>query len=158
MKKKRILIRIISLLAVIAVAAWMIVIGRGHTVYLDNKTVVYEGKEYTGPYKVAVNVDGERIAKLYDGERGSTTNIGQSFEMELEITQEKGGDAKTVRVSMKLPYNLDGIVINLPALLAGLPQDAYLSEFIPVAGEEEEPADEEIVTDEFGMSEFEETP
>ena len=33
---------------------------------------------------------------------------------------------------------MDGPVINLPAYLAGLPEEAYLSEFVPVASEEPE--------------------
>jgi hypothetical protein len=51
---------------------------------------------------------------------------------------------------MSVPYNMDGIMINIPALMQGLPQDAYMSEFIietPDTGS----TDEEIVTDEFDM-------
>ena len=51
---------------------------------------------------------------------------------------------------MSVPYGMDGITINIPALMAGLPQDAYLSEFVievPDTGA----TDEEIVTDEFDM-------
>lgn len=154
MKNKRaLLFRLAAVLLLIAIAAVMMVIGRGHTVYLDNKTFEYEGKTYETPYKVEVNVDGERVAKLYDRERGMATCIGQTFQMELVITQEKGGDEVTEVYSVKLPYDLDGIVINLPAYLAGLPEEAYLSEFVSMVAEE--PV-EEIVTDEFGMDGFSE--
>ena len=30
----------------------MMVIGRGHTVYIDNKSIDYNGQTYTTPYKV----------------------------------------------------------------------------------------------------------
>ena len=49
---------------------------------------------------------------------------------------------------MKLPYNVDGIVVNLPALLAGLPEEAWFSEFVPA---ETEAPEEEVTGDEFGL-------
>ena len=46
---------------------------------------------------------------------------------------------------------MDGIIINLPAILAGLPEEAWLSEFIPAV--KEEPAEEEVPGegDDFGL-------
>ena len=45
---------------------------------------------------------------------------------------------------------MDGIIINLPAYLAGLGEDAYLSEFIP--SPDAEPVEEEpTADDEFGL-------
>ena len=73
---------------------------------------------------------GEKVAKLYNGERGMTTHIGQNFGMALGVTQEKGGEEKIVEITQKLPYNIDGVIINLPGYLAGLPEEAYLSEFV----------------------------
>ena len=152
--KKRILIRIAAIIVVAAVAAAMFVIGRGHTVYFDNKVLEYNGKEYKGPYSIEVQVDGEKVAKLKDGERGMATTMGQNFSMDLIIKEEKGGEEKKLRAALPLPYNMDGIIINLPALLNGLPQDAYMSEFIPTPSDEEL-EDEEVVTDEMeGLMNF----
>ncbi|MCR4891278.1 MAG: hypothetical protein K5989_03725 [Lachnospiraceae bacterium] len=145
-----ILFRILTVLALIAIAGVMFIIGRGHTVYFDSKAVTYEGTTVEAPYKIEVYVKGERVAKLYEGERGMAGWMGQNFNMELEITAEKGGDSVRQAVSMTLPYNMDGIILNIPALLKGLPEQAYLSEFIPAAVEEE--ATEEVITDEFGIT------
>lgn len=147
MNKRRLLFRIAAIVVLLAVAACMMVIGRGHTVYIDNKTLEYEGETYKTPYRVNVYVDGERIAKLSTRERGMTTNIGQSFKMTLGVIQEKGGDEEMVDVSLKLPYNMDGIVLNLPGYLQGLPEDAWLSEFVSTPTEAEM-ADEELPGDE----------
>ena len=46
---------------------------------------------------------------------------------------------------------MDGIVINLPGFLAGLDQDAYITEFVPVATEETTTEDEQLPGDEFGI-------
>lgn len=139
--RKTLLVRLAFVAVLLAIGGVMMLIGRGHTVYLDNKKLEYGGTTYKTPYKVEVYVDGERVAKLYDRERGMATCIGQTFRMTLEITQEKGGDATTQSYELALPYNMDGVIINLPAYLAGLGEDAYLSEFIP-SPEEIAPEDE----------------
>lgn len=149
--KKALVIRVAAVLVLIAIAAVMMVIGRGHTVYFDSKKLEYDGKTYDTPYKIVVFVNGEQVAKLYNGERGMSTWIGQNFKAELEITQEKGGTEVTQTLEVKLPYNMDGIILNLPALLAELPEEAYLTEFIAVPTEAEM-QEEEATTDEFGIS------
>lgn len=154
MKKRRtILFRIGAILILLIIAAVMMVIGRGHTVYIDNVTMDYGGQTYKAPYKVVVFVGGEQVAKLRNKERGMSTCIGQRFEMTLEITQEKGGGEETRTVSLELPYNLDGVVINLPAFLAGLPEDTYLSKFVPKV-EETEPESDVPPADEFNLGDI----
>lgn len=148
-KTKTLLIRIITVVFFVALAVLMYFLGRGHTVYFDNKKLEYDGVTYDTPYKVEVYVDGERAAKLYDKERGSSICIGANFKMELKVTQEKGGTETEETYSIKLPYDKDGLIVNLPGLMAGLPEDAWMSEFIST--EEAQPEDEEVVTDEFSM-------
>lgn len=135
------------------IAAVMLIIGRGHTVYFDSKQIEYNGTTVETPYKIEVIVNGKKVAKLYDDERGMTSWIGQNFEMTLQVTAEKGGDSKVYNVGLSLPYNMDGVILNIPALLAGLPEEAYLSEFVQEIPEASE--DEEVVTDEMNdMGDF----
>ena len=136
--KRKFLFRAGAIVILLLIAGAMLIVGRGHTVFLDNKAIDYNGQTYTTPYKVVVNVNGEQAAKLYDTERGKAICIGQKFTMSLEITQTKGGNEETKSITIPLPYNMDGIIINLPALLAGLPEEAYLSEFISAPVETEE--------------------
>ncbi len=152
-KTRRLLFRIGTLLILIAIAACMMVIGRGHTVYFDNKKLEYEGTTYDPPYKVTVYVGGEQVAKLNAKERGMASTIGQDFEMELKIMQVKGGDETRETYRIKLPRNLDGIVVNLPAYLAGLPQEVWMSEFVPLTPQET--VEEEVPGgDEFDMEDL----
>ncbi len=153
--KRRILIRLIALAAVIGIGVWMAVIGRGHTIYFDNKTIDANGETYAAPYQIEVFVDGVSCGKLKDGDRGMASVMGQKFEMILHITPEKGGKKVGSAVSMTLPYNMDGIILNLPALLGGAGEDVYMDEFIPVPVEEDEDANV-VVTDEFAMPSDEE--
>lgn len=153
MKSKRaIFFRIGAVVLLLAIAALMMVIGRGHTVYFDSKSLEYDGQTYEPPYKVVVFVNGEQVAKLYDGERGMSIWIGQNFKMALEITEEKGGEEVTTTHALELPYNMDGVVINLPGYLAGLPQEAYLTEFVSAVPDE--PEEEVPIVDEFAIPEL----
>ena len=145
--KKRVLFRAISLAAILAIAVAMFIIGRGHTVYFDNKAIDYGGKSYEPFYRAEVTVKGERVAKLQPKDRGMVETMGSPFSMEVKVTKEKDGKTTKSTVNMSLPYGMDGVVLNLPALLNGLPEDAYLSEFIPVATEAED-EEEVIITEE----------
>lgn len=45
----------------------------------------------------------------------SVTNIGDKLELTVEVMQQKGGVETTETYTLKLPHDLDGIIINLPA-------------------------------------------
>ncbi len=152
MNKRTLLFRGGLILVLVLIAALMFLIGRGHTVYFDNKALDYNGQSAKAPYKIEVVVDGERVAKLYEDERGMADTMGQDFSMIVQITDEKNGDPQTAAVSLKLPYSMDGIVLNIPAMMAGMPPEAYLSEFVNLTEENEEV--EEIVTDEFALEDI----
>ncbi|MDO4273075.1 MAG: hypothetical protein Q4D16_05340 [Eubacteriales bacterium] len=156
-KKKTILIRVLAVLVLLLIAAAMMVIGRGHTVYFDNVETEYEGKTYTTPYRIDVYVKEERAAKLKADERGMASWMGANFKMTVEITENKGDEPTTRELAVKLPQNMDGIILNMPALLADLPEEAYLSEFVQTVVEEpeEEPVDTDTPVDELGTDGFE---
>ena len=71
--KRSILAKIFTLVVILGIAACMFVIGRGHTVYFDNKTMEYEGVTYEAPYRINVFVDGERVAKLSGNVAGNVS-------------------------------------------------------------------------------------
>ena len=148
--KKTLLIRIIAVAVLIAVAVTMFIIGRGHTVYFDNKDLTADGSEYKSYYQIEVFVDDVSVAKLKSGERGMVSTMGQNFEMVLHITPEKDGKKVGSAVSLKLPDNMDGIILNLPALLSGASEDVYMDEFIPTPTVEDETEDV-VISDEFEM-------
>ena len=153
-KTRRLMFQIGTVLLLLVIAACMMVIGRGHTVYFDNKTLEYDGTTYDAPYKVTVYVGGEQAAKLNAKERGMATTIGQNFEMELKIMEVKGGDETRETYQLKLPRSIDGIVVNLPSFLAGLPEEAWMSEFVPIVPESSSEEEEVPGGDEFEMEDL----
>ena len=147
------IIRATFLLVLVLIAVVMLRIGRGHTVYFDNRALDYQGTTTAAPYKITVTVNGEQISKLYEKERCSVTNIGDKLELTLEVMQQKGGSETTTTYTLKLPHNLDGVIINLPGYIAGLPEEAYLEEFIPAPSTDLD--DEEApVTDDMGLGDM----
>ena len=147
------IIRAAFLLVLVLIAVVMLRIGRGHTVYFDNRALDYQGTTTAAPYKITVTVNGEQISKLYEKERCSVTNIGDKLELTLEVMQQKGGSETTTTYTLKLPHNLDGVIINLPDYIAGLPEEAYLEEFIPAPSTDLD--DEEApVTDDMGLGDM----
>lgn len=150
MNIRKLAFRLGALVLYIALAATMMVIGRGHTVYLDNKTTEYNGTEYKAYYKAVVTVKGSSPSKLYARDRGAAEWIGQNFHMDLTLTREEGGAEESYAIDLPLPYGIDGPIINLPALMNGLPQEAWLDEFIPTPVTE--PVEEEVnIGDEFAV-------
>lgn len=133
-----------TLLVILGIAALMFVVGRGHTVYIDNRTLEYNGQTYEAYHKIEVYVGGERLSKLGKRERTMSTVIGQSFEMKVINTVNKGDEPTEETIKLSLPYGWDGIVVNVPGYLASLPQEAWLTEFIP---DPEQVTDEEQETD-----------
>ncbi len=147
------IIRAAFLLVLVLIAVVMLRIGRGHTVYFDNRALDYQGTTTAAPYKITVTVNGEQISKLYEKERCSVTNIGDKLELTLEVMQQKDGSETTTTYTLKLPHNLDGVIINLPGYIAGLPEEAYLEEFIPAPSTDLD--DEEApVTDDIGLGDM----
>ena len=142
MKTRRLVIRVAAVLVLIIIGIIMSIIGRGHTIYLENKTLEYNGQTYKAPYKVTIYVGDEQLTKLYDKERGSTTCLGQTFTVTLEVMETKNGSEEMQTYKIPVPKNMDGVIINIPGYLAGLPEEAYLSEFI--AAPTEDIGDDEV--------------
>ena len=138
---RQLLFRAGALLLVLGIAAAMFVIGRGHTVYFDNRTLESNGQSYEAFHRVEVYVNGERVAKLGKKDRGMAETMGQKFDMTLKVTEEKGKDPESYDVHLNLPYSMDGILINIPALLGGETAEVFLSELEIVVPETEENAE-----------------
>ena len=83
-----------------------------------------------------------------------TDIMGQTLSMTLEITEKEGSAPRSEKVSMAVPYSFDGVVINIPALMAGLPQEDCVSEFVIETPQEEEEEEVPSGGDEFEMGDI----
>ncbi len=140
-----------SVLLLIIIAGVMLFVGRGHTVYFDNKNLEYEGTKYEAIRRINVFVDGEQVARLSKKERGMATCMGQGFRFEIDVIREKDAEPEHYAFELSLPYGTDGIIVNLPGILAGLPQETWMSEFIPAPEPVSEEADDLPSEDDFDL-------
>ncbi len=144
--------RAACILLLIIIAVVMVFIGRKHIVYLDNKALEYEGGSVSALYKVEfVNSSGE-TKKLYQRERGELDIMGQTKTIELLVTEKKGGEEIERKIKISVPFKKDAVVINVPALLAGLEESVWMTDFVSLATGSESSADEEVeLGDDFGF-------
>ena len=147
--------RIAAVAFILILAGLMMIIGRGHTIYLDDKTMEKNGKTYQAVYRIDVSVAGssQEAQTLYERERVLVKNMGQKATLNLKVMQVKGGDKVPVDYTISIPYSMDGVIINLPALLAGEGPDVYMSEFVTIPDVADKSA-EVVVTDEFAVTDI----
>lgn len=148
---KSTLYKILTVVAILILAAVMMIIGRGHTIYLDNKAL--DNPSYSAYYRTDVDVKNNEIQKLSARERGSATFMGQSVKVTVTYMETKNSQKQTETFKIKVPYGWDGIIINLPALIHGEPKSVYMSQFIETPVETSS-AEEVVVTDEFVVSDI----
>lgn len=149
MKNKSLIYKIILVLILTVICFVMIYIGRGHTLYFDNKSMEVDGVVINPPYRVQVYIKGKEVADLKDGDRGMAIWIGPKAHIELEVIKEKGVGKENIKYDVPLPREYDGVVINLVGLLNVAPYESYISEFVPLATETKE-SEEEVVIDDMG--------
>ena len=154
MKNKSLIYKIVLVLVLVVICFIMIYIGRGHTLYFDNKGYNLLGDDLPGafkaaPYRIKVFVKGKEVADLKDGDRGMAIWIGPTAHIELEVTEEKGGDKKRMSYDVPLPRAYDGVVINLVGLINLERYEYYIQEFVPLATVTSE-SEEEVVIDDMG--------
>lgn len=148
---KSTLYKILTVVAILILAAVMMIIGRGHTIYLDNKAL--DNPSYSAYYRTDVDVKNNEVQKLSARERGSATFMGQSVKVTVTYMETKNSQKQTETFKIKVPYGWDGIIINLPALIHGEPKSVYMSQFIETPVETSS-AEEVVVTDEFVVSDI----
>ena len=155
-KGQSIMMRIAAVLLLIGIAGLMFIIGRGHTILIENGPYTYEGKTYEAPYLIKVYEKGERIGKLNSKprpERAQSKCIGQGYEFMAEVINEQNGPGKNYDIKIKIPRSCDNVIINVPAYIAGMPEEVYLKEqIIEVAPEPESSATPEGEEDISGLA------
>ena len=129
------------------------IVGRGHTIYFDNKSI--DGTAYESYDHIDVYYKDEKITTLAKRERIEFSFTGQKVSFSLSYGKKMLSPSETIDITIDVPYNMDGLVINLPALIEGAEENVYMSEYIPQNNAED--IEEEVPnTDEFAITTEEE--
>ncbi|MGP1418316.1 MAG: DUF6672 family protein [Sphaerochaetaceae bacterium] len=136
------LIAVLVLLAVL-----MFVIGRQHSILIDNKAIEIDGAEHKAFSLCQVRIDGLEEKELARRDRIEVKVQGQRHKITLSYVDSSNND-KTLEVRFRVPLGEDMVLISLPALAAGLEQGKWLSPFksMTISNETEQTQPEESVS------------
>lgn len=149
MKKTRKILFSLGLIAIlVGISILCLIIGRGHTVYLDNKTI----GDYKAYQYIEISYKGEDVAILGKEERTVVKVIGQKCTLDLVLTEKRNSMDEEKTITVELPYDMNDIVLNINSYLEGADEDTYITEFVSLMQPAENTGESENVNiDEFNM-------
>ncbi|MCR4817744.1 MAG: hypothetical protein K5841_02160 [Fretibacterium sp.] len=110
--------RMVLLALLIALGTWLFYIGREHKIFLDNKSIERDGKNYRALEQVNVSVNGGEPIELLARDRDVAITVGPKFYLKVEVLDSMGGDVERV-IEMPLEPGFDkDMMLSLPLLNA----------------------------------------
>jgi hypothetical protein len=132
---RRLFVRIGLVVVYVLLVAVVFVLGKGHTLLIDNKDL--SDGSATAIDGILVSVDGREALELYAGDRDMVQLKGQRHRIDVElITGEKKIDGKR----FSLPLDTDMLILSVPKLVAG--QGSYIETFVP--RDQPRPVDDQV--------------
>jgi hypothetical protein len=122
---RRTIVRSVLIAAYVGLMVLVFILGKGHTLLVDNKDV--EGMPNVVAFDdVVVGVDRQETTELTSGDRDMFKVTGQRHRVTMEIM----GQPEKVVKDIVLPLGQDMILVSLPKLAAGI--EPYLEPFKPL--------------------------
>ena len=116
-------------LLLIALAAYLFYIGKGHVLLLDTRAITIDGKEYRSYASAAVSVDGRELnSSMGRAERAMVTVSGPRHT--IVIVDDADPD-KRVEKTFTIPTFMDRVLVSIPAMLGDAPAQHWVAPFIP---------------------------
>lgn len=149
---RRLVFQFATVVVLLILAVVMFIIGRQHTILLDNRTIEHEGKSYAAFPIVTVEVDKEGELELAARDRDKAEVMGQRHRIKVVYT-DKFFEEHVLEQSFKIPIGQDMVLLSIPALVAGLDQSVWMQDyFVPTAAvapvaQEEVPVEEDLGLD-----------
>ena len=148
-------VRLAVIVLIILLAVFLYHFGKQHTVYVDNRTIEIDGVSYRALEWAEVSVDGGESQEYSPRTRREATVQRQKHTIHV-IYEDEDFNQFEIEQEFTGPVNETQVVLSLPALVAGLSEDQYLTEFVPMAqqlglnvgGAAATAAEEEIPTEE----------
>lgn len=125
-------VRLAVVVVVILLAVFLYHYGKQHTVYVDNRTIEIDGVSYKALDWAEVSVDGRDAQEYSPRTRREETVIRQKHTIHV-VYEDEDFNQFEVEAEFTVPLNETQVVLSLPALVAGLEEDQYITEFVPMA-------------------------
>lgn len=126
---RRFYVRSIALVLLVLLFVVMFLIGKQHSVLIDNRNVEVNGIEYKALNIVEFYIDNEDGIELAKRDRDQVDVTGQSHKVKVVYTDSNWDEIELER-KVKLPLNEDMLLFSIPAFIAS-PDDVsiYLTPF-----------------------------
>ena len=111
--------RAVLVALLIALGTWLFYIGREHQVFLDNKSIERDGRNFRALEQVNVSVNGGKAVELLARDRDVAKAVGPVFSLKVEVLDFLGGDVeKTIELELHPGFGGD-MMLSLPLMAAG---------------------------------------
>lgn len=113
----------------IALAAYLFYIGKGHTLLLDTRAITIDGKEFRSYASASVSVDGQELnSSMGRAERVMVAVRGPRHT--IVIVNDADTD-KRVEKTLTIPTFMDRVLVFIPAILGDAPVEHWIAPFTP---------------------------
>lgn len=143
--KRQLFIRLGAVLVILILAIVMFVIGKQHTILVDN----FSQGDYKALDYFEVSVDGSALLDMSRMMREQFVVTGQKHNVVIQWEDEASGEMLAVSFDVKIPLMQDMVLLSVPVFMADMsqPQSVWLTPFEvkPVVSSSAE--DNVVVTD-----------
>ncbi|MFA5468783.1 MAG: DUF6672 family protein [Sphaerochaetaceae bacterium] len=144
---KRRLIQLAVVVLVILLGVIMFIVGKEHTILLDNKSVEIDGTTYNAFQIVEVQVAKGETLELGPRDRDKAVVMGQRHKLTVTYT-DRNFEEHVIVKKFSVPIGESMVLISLPVFAAGLDQSLWLEHYEPPTILSLSPVEEELVVTE----------
>lgn len=126
---RRFYVRAIAIVLVILFAILMALVGKQHSILIDNKNVEVNGVEIKALQLVEVQVDKQPSLELAKRDRVQADIQGQSFKIKV-IYNDENWEEYELEKKLRVPWSEDMLLLSIPAFIENIEDiDSYLEPF-----------------------------
>ncbi len=128
MIRRRLVARSILAVAVVALAVFLFIAGKGHSLYLDTNAIERPEGKLRAPELSQVFVDGKDCGEMGRAERVIAEAVGSSCVVRVEPLS---GEGEALERKVRLPTGWTDLVISIPAIVAKADDSLVVSRYTP---------------------------
>jgi hypothetical protein len=129
MTSRSLIQRACAVFGLFALAACLFYIGKGHTLLLDTNAVTINGKELRSWASVTVVVDGEDLDSSMG--RAERVMVDVSGPKHTIVIADDADTDKKMEKTFRIPTFMKTVVVSIPAILGGAPEEHWVAPFTP---------------------------
>lgn len=127
---KRFYIRAAAIIIVILFAILMALVGKQHSILLDNKNIEVNNQELKALQLVEIQIDKQPVMELARRDRDQVDVQGQRHKIIVTYTDDDWNEI-VIEKKIKVPFSHDMLLFSIPAFINNVDDiDSYLQPFV----------------------------